>query len=121
MPHLKSRLTKDEMVAYLAYAKKLCALGFDPEVPEEEAPHLLTIEIASPPASMMYVLRSGGVVYDILTRFVPLQSGLILKDCLVGTSWDTQAVLESFENQRGPVWALGDIEYSRHEVLNQRI
>jgi hypothetical protein len=120
MPIKKLHLSRAEEARYLTALRKLRAAGLALEIPAEllEDSSAVEIIVAGGPASSVFV-SSNGIVYSTLVRLVATRPCTLL-DCRIGTDWDDDIVLSSFDDER-PYYKLGPLHYSRGEVLNQRI
>jgi hypothetical protein len=122
MPFIKRRRTRSERAGHLVIAEELLASGVAIAIPKEwrEACRSFDIKIAPPPDSCVWASRTGLVCYAIELRFFATQSGQTYPDFEIETSWDTEIVLESFDEPQ-PDHRFGGHFYQSTEILNPRI
>ena len=121
MPIFKPRLTRREQAKYLAVAEELLAGGIALEIPDEwrDNARALHIEIGGPPASSIYQLASGIVVYVVRAKLVAERGGIILEDFEITPAWDRDVYPCGSEG--GSYRLAAGLQYDWDEVLNHRI
>jgi len=100
VPIFEPRLTRREQAKYLTVAKELLAGG--------------------PPASSIYQLASGLVVYIVRVKLGAERGGVILEDFEITPAWDPDVYPCGSEGGTSYRLAAG-LEYDRSEVLNHCI
>jgi hypothetical protein len=121
VPIFKPRLTRREQAKYLTAAEELLAGGLALEIPDEwrDNTHALHIEIGGPPASSIYQLASGIVVYVVRVKLVAERGGMILEDFEITPAWDSSVY--PCGSERGSYRLAAGLQYDWNEVLNHRI
>ncbi len=121
MATYKSRLTRRERKKYLEIAEDIQSRGGQIEIPEEwhDPVDQLRIAIAGPPASGIYQLAAGVVIYVVRTKLVA-ELGLILQDFEINAAWDPGVY------PCGPAGGTtyrfsSGLQFEWDEVLNHRI
>jgi len=122
MPTMKRNLSRSEILANLARARKMRADGVDIQVPAEweEAARPLDIVVGGGSEAMVFDLKGGSAGYAIWVRLVARRR-ITLTDCRLLTPWDKGITLVGYFDDREPVWWLGNIDFPRRQVLNPRI
>ena len=122
MPTYKPRLTRTEQAKYLAVARELLGAGVTLTIPDEWCDNAsrLQILIDGPPASSIYQLASGLVVYAVHVRILTERGPVILQDFQIIPAWDSGTWECSPEKRTGYRFAPG-LDYEWNEVLNHRI
>jgi hypothetical protein len=122
MPIYKPRLTRTEQAKYLAVARELVGAGVTLRIPDEWCDNAsrLQILIDGPPASSIYQLASGLVVYAVHVRILAERGAVILQDFQIIPAWDSGICECSPEKGTGYRFAPG-LDYEWNEVLNHRI
>jgi hypothetical protein len=121
----RQRLSKSEIAAHLARAEKMLAAGVNIQIREEWREHgraqdALNIAVGGGCATFVFDLTAGRAGYVISVRLVGRASGTVL-DCRLTTSWDDDIALASYSDEGNSMCRLGLLQYSRGQVLNQRI
>jgi hypothetical protein len=121
VPIFKPRLTRREQAKYFAVAEELLAGGIVLEIPDEwrDNARALHIEIGGPPASSIYQLASGIVVYVVRAKLVAERGGIILEDFEITPAWDRDVYPCGSEG--GSYRLAAGLQYDWNEVLNHRI
>jgi hypothetical protein len=121
VPTRKARLSKQEMVKYLACARDLREAGLIAQTPPEWKGNSgpLQIQVAPPPYSVVCVLANGIAYYAIWVRLLS-RSAVTLQDCQICALWDDQIILASFDGQKQLVDFGGQL-YQQKDILNRRL
>ena len=122
MPIYKPRLTRSERAKYLPVAEDLLARGVELDIPDEwrYSARALRIMIAGPPASSIYQLASGLVVYAARVKLLAERGSFILQDFQITPAWDCDVFPCGPEGGTTYRFAPG-LEFEWNEVLNHRI
>jgi hypothetical protein len=122
MPTIKRNLSRSEILANLARARRMYADGVDIQVCAEweEAARSLDIVVGGGSAAMVFDLKGGSAGYAIWVRLVARRR-ITLRDCRLLTAWDKEITLVGYFDDREPIWWLGDLDFPRRQVLNPRI
>jgi hypothetical protein len=122
MPIYKPRLTRSEQAKYLRVAQELLAAGVELNIPDEwsDNARALRITIGGPPASSIYQLASGLVVYAVYVIILAERGGVILQDFQIMPAWDPAVSECGPEKETGYRFATG-LDYEWNDVLNHRI
>jgi hypothetical protein len=117
----KPRLSLAERGRYLADARQLREAGVELRIPEDllESGRAVDIVPVGGLASMVSESSNGGVHYAVWVRLVARYACALLH-CRMNTKWDGDIVLNSYDDQAA-LCALGHLDYTQEEVLNQRI
>jgi hypothetical protein len=122
MPILRTRLSRSEKAEDWRCLREMRAEGIDVNSSDDslECAPALDITVVGGVASLIFNLRSGLAGYAIWLRLIARRSGLVLlEQCEMTTKFDDQIELESFD-LGGPVCQLGQCQYQKSEVLNDR-
>ena len=121
MPILRTRLSRREEAEDHRYLREMHHEGIDVEIPDDspECAPALEISVIGGTEVADFQLASGLAGYVIALRLVAGKSGLTLHECEITTNVDDQIVLECFD-LGGPVCRLGQCQYPKSEVLNDR-
>jgi len=122
IPIYKPRLTRSEQAKYLRVAQELLAAGVELNIPDEwsDNARALRITIGGPPASSIYQLASGLVVYAVYVIILAERGGVILRDFQIMPAWDPAVSECGPEKATGYRFATG-LDYEWNDVLNHRI
>jgi hypothetical protein len=121
MPIRVRRLSRREEAEYRRCLREMQAEGIDVGTPNQAPEHAsaLDIMVVGGLASLIFNLPGGLAGYAIWLRLVARKSGLILPEYEIATKFDGQIVPECFD-PGGPVCRLGQCQYLKSEVLNDR-
>jgi hypothetical protein len=122
MPIYKPRLLRVEDGKYLDCLRQLQDEGIDVEISQEwqVARRMLEIAVAPPYENMLFnCQRDGNTHYAVWVRLVALQSGLILPNFAITTTWDQITPL--YRTDWSQILTLGGFAFDKREVLNPRI
>lgn len=119
MATMKRSLTRREVAAHLARAKRMCARGVNIQIREEwlDTVRSLDITVGRGCSSTVFDLAGGSAAYAIWVRMVA-QRRVALVECRLATDWDDGIDLI---DDRKPLWRLGRQDFSGQRVLNMRI
>jgi hypothetical protein len=117
----RARLSRSERAEDRRCLREMHHEGIDVGIPDDwsDCVPALYISVIGGLDTLIFNLPSGLAGYAIVLRLVAGKAGLILLDCQITTESDEQIVLESFD-LRGPVCRLGQCEYQKSDLLNDR-
>jgi hypothetical protein len=116
MPFHRTRLTRSEQLDFAVTAEELRTLGVAIDIPEEWRRQARFVDVSISPASTIYELGRGKIVYALHVRLVSTSPNLVLSQFDIAPPWDSGVLCELDDDYR---FARG-LEFDAKLVLNSR-